>query len=237
MSNKKIFKEVYSKKINKDNNYKKIIECIERDSMKKNNKIVKWAFVPVCLLIIMCGVVIIDNYDKTFSSNDPIINKEKNYEIYINSIEKEYGLGKADADIQRLDFEVNELANNQGYEFLKNIIIPKDLTDNTFNAIYVKETKESDNYSILNNYEFWYENSKNGRKIVLSFSNEYEPIRDYFFDDNGSKISKINDIELTIYKYKNSYMAKFKNNGINFDIETSNITESELIDLLTSIIK
>ena len=72
---------------------------------------------------------------------------------------------------------------------------------------------------------------------MIAFSNEYEPLRDYFFGDEGSKVSKINDFELTIYRYENSYMTTFKYNDINFDIETTDITEQEFIDLLVSIIK
>ena len=72
---------------------------------------------------------------------------------------------------------------------------------------------------------------------MIAFSDKYEPLRDYFFDDKGSKISKINDIELKIYKYENSYMTSFTYNNINFDIETNDISEQEFINLILSIIK
>ena len=50
-------------------------------------------------------------------------------------------------------------------------------------------------------------------------------------------MSNINNLELKIFKYNELYFTKFNYKGINFDIETSNITEQELTDLLVSIIK
>lgn len=235
MSNKKMFKDLYSKKINKDTNYQKILEYAERNSMKNNNKIVKWAFVPVVIINIICGVLILNknNTDKILSPSDPIINKEKNYEIYINTIDSEFGLGKFDADIQITNYYMIPY-----FEFLSNLDIPDDFDNKeNYKAIYVKKDKNSKDYDVLNHYELWCENTTNNRKIKISFSDKYEPLRDYFFDDEGSKLSKINDIEMIIYKHEDSYMTTFKYNDINFDIETSKITETELIDLLISIIK
>lgn len=44
-------------------------------------------------------------------------------------------------------------------------------------------------------------------------------------------------MELKIFKYNELYFTEFKYKDINFDIETTNITEQELTDLLLSIIK
>ena len=60
-------------------------------------------------------------------------------------------------------------------------------------------------------------------------------MRDYYFKDG--KASKINGLELIVYQYENLYMTNFKYKNLNIDIETSNITEEELLALLQSIIK
>ena len=235
MSNKKIFKELYSKKINKDNNFKTILESIEMEKMKKKNSIVKWALGPVCLMLVICGVLFFNRNTTNinFKPSNLIINKDENYEIYINTIENEnIELLKCDVDLKRVNYYMIPY-----FDFLTNLHVPDDFDNKEdFRVIYVKSDIKSDDYNILNNYELWCRNTKNNREIYIAFSDKYKPIRDYFFGGNG-KVSKINNVELTIYKYKNSYMTTFTYNNINFDIETHDITEKELIELLTSIIK
>ena len=71
--------------------------------------------------------------------------------------------------------------------------------------------------------------------ITIAYSESNTPIRDYFIDDGKSSIIK--NTNLVISKYNTMYIVTFKYNDIYFDIETSNIEENELIDLLESIIK
>lgn len=234
MSNKKIFKKLYSKKINKGDNYKTILKSIERDNIKMKKDIIKWISVPACLIIVICGVVFLNKDDNIiYKPSDPIISGEKKYEIYINSVESNKGLAKFDADVK-----IENGVSIPYFEFMSLWDFPDDF-DNTeiWKTVWVKKDKNSKDYDILNHYERLAVNTKNNRKINISFSDEYEPLRDYFFGDEGSKVSKINGFELTIYKYENSYMTTFKYNDINFDIETTDITEQEFIDLLVSIIK
>lgn len=241
MSNKKIFKELYSKKINKNDNYEAILKSIEN---KNKNNVVKWIYVPVCLMIIICGTIFLSNTNNNiFKTNTPIINSEQNYQIYINSIKKSFfDFARIDIDIKKENYIMIPY-----FDFLTNLVIPDDFDNKeNFNAIYVKSNintsdsdqsyKNSNNYDVLNNYELWCRNTKNNRKIIIAFSDKYKPLRDYYFNEEG-KVSKINNTELIIYKYENLYMTSFTYNNINFDIETSDITETELIDLLTSIIK
>lgn len=241
MSNKKIFKKLYSKKINKDDNYKTILKSIERDNIKMKKNIVKWVSVPACLIIVICGVVFLnkDNNDIIYKPSDPIISGEKNYEIYINTVTGNGASGalKLDADIKRLDIKIEELVKLPNYSFLKELKLPDDLNKKTYSEIYVKENRDSEEYTVKNNYSFVYENTKCYKTIVLAFSDKYKPLRDYLFDIENAKISKINNTEIIIYQYENSYMTTFRYNDINFDIETTDITEQEFIDLLVSIIK
>lgn len=236
MSNKKIFKKLYSKKINKNNNYEKIIDYIESNNTKKKNNLFKLTLVPTCLIAIICSVLIFNEKDKDIAlkPNNLITNGGKNGQFSINSIEtSKNGITKFDADIKITNYYMIPR-----FEFLEGLVIPVDFDNKEdYRAIYVKSDKSSNNYDVLNNYELWLRNTNNNRKIMIAFSDKYEPLRDYFFDDKGSKISKINDIELKIYKYENSYMTSFTYNNVNFNIETNDISEQEFIDLILSIIK
>ena len=71
--------------------------------------------------------------------------------------------------------------------------------------------------------------------IKIAFSEIEAPIRDYFIGD-GDKISKIGNVELKVSQWENMYIVTFEYNDIYFDIETTGITESQLVDLLKSII-
>lgn len=60
-------------------------------------------------------------------------------------------------------------------------------------------------------------------------------MRDYFFEFKGKK-SQIGNTELEIAQYNNKYMATFEFNNVDYDIETTDITENELLELLQSIL-
>ena len=72
---------------------------------------------------------------------------------------------------------------------------------------------------------------------MIAFSKDNEPLRDYFFDDKGEKYTTINGENIKIYSYKNSYIAVFSYNGVNFDIETSNADINDFKSILELIIK
>ena len=72
--------------------------------------------------------------------------------------------------------------------------------------------------------------------IKIAFSKIEPPIRDYFIQ-GGDKISKIGDVELKISRWKEMYITTFEYKDTYFDIETTGITEKQLVDLLVSIIE
>lgn len=233
MSNKKIFKELYSKKINKDNNYQIILERIEKDNIKKS--ILKKTLIPITSILIFFTLIYINVNEKSNSSmiNVTTSNQNSDYDMYKN--ENASNEFTSDIDIQIIDTNYEEMLKLSNYNFLKNLHIPNDLDNQTYQEIYTKDNTTND-YTVLNNYNFKYQNINNDRQIILSFSDKYKPLRDYIFDDNG-KTSKINHTEIIIYQNESSYIAIFNYNNINFDIETNNITQEELNKLLTSIIK
>ena len=154
-------------------------------------------------------------------------------EIKINKL-NDIEMLKLDADIKNL--EVDEIPKK--YETLKTIKIPEGFYSESIYAVYVRENIQTEEYNILNNYVMGYRTNESAEKdITISFSDTYEPLRDYFIDKENSKVSDINGIKLVIYNYKEMYITKFEYNGIKFDIETSGISEEEFINLLVSIIK
>ena len=255
MSNEELFKKIFEEKFNKEEIKKKIIS---KEFVKENNKkikimpILKLALAPICLTIIIGSFMVFGG--KKVSKPDIIFQENNCAQIYVNKI-KENSLARLDCDIKTIskteklnDSNNNNTANSiQQFEVLKNLKIPKDFNNIEYNLIYVSnnENNKTENvedarekkYDVLNNYNFIYYNEKNERSINISFSNKNEPIRDYFFIEENSKTSKINNIEFKIYNYEKTYFTKFIYNNYYFDIETRNITQEELITLLASIIQ
>ena len=200
-------------------------------------KKLKYVLAPVCMLTIaVVGYVGYINSNYNVERN-PIVDfldsaKEESITtaININKI--------SDMSMARLDANVEVLNNIMipYFGYMTNLAIPEDFDNKEdYKAVYVRSDRKVDNYDILNNYEFTYRNTYNNRKIIIAFSDKYKPLRDYEIID-ADKISKIGEVELIISQYKNMYIVKFTHKGINIDIETIDITESELITLLESII-
>ena len=235
MTNKEKLKKAIEQDINPKDYYKEIINKIERGGkiMKKNNNLWKWSFVPICLIAIISGVLLINNKELKTNIYKPNIETKDNVNLYINDVSKmTQGVLSIDADIK-----ITNIKNNQYFKEITNIKIPNDFNNQETYEIYVKSNRESEEYNVLQSYVADYSNTDKGREIRVSFSKENKPIRDYYFSEEGSKISKIDNFELKIFKFNELYFTEFNYKGINFDIETTNITEQELTDLLLSIIK
>ena len=198
----------FNKYINKDENLKKIKERMN----KKDMKYLKYSLIPICLILIISLFLIIYN-------NKPDIFDDTK-EIYINELDN-MNLTSLDSNIR---VENNYMVET--YDELLNIVIPDDLNKMNGSAIFLSD-------GTLNNYIVEYFNGD--RRITIAYSESNTPIRDYFIDDGKSSIIK--NTNLVISKYNTIYIVTFKYNDIYFDIETSNIEENELIDLLESIIK
>lgn len=234
MSNDRNIKKMFEREFDIEVMKRKILEKEREEKMNLKN-IFKWAAIPICLVAVFCGVLIFNNSKELKPSiYKPNIELKDNTDMYINDIsEMIHGSLKIDADVK--------IINNISipyFEEIGNIVVPKDFDNNhDAYAIYVKPDRNSDEYNTLQSYVFNYSNTKNDRHIRVSFSKENKPIRDYYFSEEGSKISRINNTYLKLFKYNESYFTEFNYKGINFDIETNSITEQELTDLLLSIIK
>lgn len=237
MTNKEKLKKTIEQDINPKSYYNEIINKIEeKEKMNKKNNMWKWSLVPICLIVVISGVLFLNyqNNNKTILKNKPYVDETNNVILNINEINnKKDGIYKLDADIK----VITNNDNNFLLPYKNGLInIPKDLDKTDKYVFYFRENKESKDYNILGNYEIIYSNDNN-RSINVKYSKDNKPARDYHFDDEGSKTSIINGINLKIYKFESIYFTEFKFNDYNFDIETSNITEQELSTFLVSVLK
>lgn len=234
MSNNKNIMNMFEREFDIEIMRQKILDK-EREKNMNLKTVFKWSVAPICLVAIISGMYLFNKTEELKPNiYEPNIETKDNVSMYINDVSKMTGGAlRNDADVKIInDIDISD------FEEIKNIIIPNDF-DNNYEAyaLYVKPDRNSDEYNTLHTYVFNYSNTKNDRNIKIAFSKENKPIRDYYFSEEGSKTSKINDIELKIFKFNKLYFTEFNYKGINFDIETANITEQELSDLLLSIIK
>ena len=239
MTNREKLKKVIEQDINPINNYNKIIKKIEKEGkMKKENNLLKWSLVPICLIVIISGIIFLNykNDNNDLLEDKTYIDKDNNITLNINDLSK-VGMTKLDADVKTISginipypFKVNDNQNEKWF------IIPTDLTQTKQYIVYTKKGKDSKEYDVVANYIMLITDD-NERSIEVKYSEEQEPLRDYYFSEEDSKITTINNIDLKIYKYENSFYTTFSYNGYYFDIETSNITEQEFSNYLVSILK
>lgn len=150
-------------------------------------------------------------------------------ELNINRI-KDLGMTSLDADIRTE--EINELPEK--CKFIENILVPSEFNlEHSYN-IYTRENDNDTKYKILHDYVFEYRKD-DSHNIKMTFSEIESPIRDYFIED-AENISKIGNVELKISQWKQMYIVTFKYKNMYFDIETTGVTEDELVTLLESII-
>lgn len=209
--------------------------------MKTNqNKKLIYAVSSVCaVLILTIGILVapdilpIKNEDFLIGEAENTNNCEEiktKVEININKL-KELAMTSLDADVQTITME----SLPEKFTFMKKIILPAEYQLEGSYNIYVRSDREVAKYDVLHDYVFNYrKNSTNS--ITIAFSELEEPLRDYYID-KADKVSKIGDVELIISQWKQMYIVTFEYKGIYFDIETTGITEKELVEMLQSIIQ
>ena len=225
-------KDTIQKNFDQEKNYNIILSKIERrDNMKvKLSYVLASSFVAIALLV---GIVA---YNVPKNDNEIVTppTVPGALEININKA-KMQSMAKLDADIQEavVDKEINK-----SFPFVqKELNAPKDLKNYGVNRVLMTRKDLSDkDYSVAHDYIWDYSNEAENRTIRIAFSKVGKPLRDYHLSSE-EKISKIEGAEVIITQYEKLYLAEFKLNDVYFDIETAGITQTELIDLLVSIIK
>lgn len=142
---------------------------------------------------------------------------------------------KMPQEIWKKILEEFKVTNGISYEDFTNKIPEKFMYCNfyTISTRGYKDNNLSNEYR-KHDYVFEYRTENNGKILIALCKNE-KPLRDYEFEFKGKK-SQIGNTELEIAQYNNKYMATFEFNNVNYDIETTDITENELLELLQSIL-
>lgn len=233
------------KDFNRQKNYNAILSKVEGGSIMKKVKM-KYILAPVCtVLIAVVGLIGVNQFKnshpdiligKTDGIEDFRTEKESlKVELNINKI-KNMAQMQLDADVKKIDGKTEEIVKlSNEFQFIDTIKIPNGLKLTSAYYIYTRGNQEVKEYNVLRDYVFEYEEENKTKDITIAFSKVGKPLRDYYIDGQDKK-SVIGDVELVIAQYKEMYIVRFNNQDIYFDIETNGITETELVDLLQSII-
>ena len=199
---------------------------------------VKLSYVLASSLVAIALLVGIVAYNVPKSNNENVMPPTVQGILELNINKAEYqSMMTLDADIKEANTELNSEFEKDFSFVKKDINAPKDLRDYGVNKVVMTRKDFSDkDYSIAHDYIWDYSNEAENRTIRIAFSKIGKPLRDYYLSSE-EKISKIEDTEVIITQYEKLYLAEFKMNDVYFDIETSGITQTELVDLLVSIIK
>lgn len=207
---------------------------------KKSRKIIYGITSSAAVFILGVGIIIgtntfnnsqiQDNHYEIADLQGDKQNKNESQEIKlkINKI-NEMSATSLDADIKTK--EIEKLPEK--FEFIKNIKIPEEYKIERSYNIYTRNDINKSEYDVLHDYVFNYRKDSMN-EIIIAFSEIEMPLRDYYIDV-GDKVSKIGNIELIISQYKDMYIVTFNFKDMYFDIETTGITENELLELLQSI--
>lgn len=204
----------------------------EFDMKTNKNKKVIYVLSSICAVFIL-GIGIFVGVNKNLlPSNTVDIGKtdaNDGVELNINKI-KDMSMTSLDADIKIS--EVDSLPEE--FMFIENLLIPEEYEFENSYTVYTRENTDTAEYNVLHDYILNYKRD-DLNDIEVAFSKVESPIRDYYIED-GEKISKIGDVELKVSQWEEMYIVTFEYNNIYFDIETTGITENQLVDLLESII-
>ena len=246
MTNRENMKKNIKKDFDKEKNYKEIVSQMDKKKIVINYK---YAFIPM-ILIIAISIILFNKQSgdkvRTFKDdskvNSSVNQNSSDYDgLNVNTTSSVRIIVNELRDFKLKNYNVTNYINNINipyFEVLKDIKIPDDfdvLADGR--GVGISKDKKDKDYGKINNYELWYKNSKNNRKIIIALSDKNIPYRDFMIDRKNSNKTIINGVEVEIYKYKNTYVSIFSYKGYNFDIESCDIIEEEYIRLLYSLIK
>ena len=201
--------------------------------MKTNkNKKVIYVLSSICAVFIL-GIGIFVGVNKNLLPGNTVdigkTDANDGVELNINKI-KDMSMTSLDADVKTIELENLP----EEFTFIENLQIPEEYNFENGYTVYTRENTDTAEYNVLHDYILNYRKD-DLNDIKIAFSGIEAPIRDYFIGD-GDKISKIGNVELKVSQWEKMYIVTFEYNDIYFDIETTGITENELVDLLKSII-
>ena len=187
----------------------------------------KIKFLVMAVLVVFSAILMTACGEKTTSnSKDNTISKAN--DVIINDIDV-MANAKILADSKVIDKE--ELPAEIKYiAYIKVANLNLDM----ISQVYTKSDSSKEEFDVLHDYNFLFLNEENSAKISLCMDGT--PLRDYFFQSE-EVVSNYNGIFTMFYKFKNKYIARFEKNGISFDIETSGVSEEDMLSLVKEVMK
>lgn len=194
----------------------------------------KWSFVPICLVVVIISILFFyyQNRNSIVINNKKYIDRENNLILNINTINKRTSI--MDIAGSSLDLTIDELIEEE--KFISEFKVVSSLN----------ESRLMKRYDINNEfigYDLIYYNVDDNNQIdkeieiFLSKTLKYKPSCYQLIDVNELENSQINNTLVKILKSENYYYVLFTYNDYNFEIETLNIEENELLILLLSTLK
>ena len=204
----------------------------EEFKMKENeSRKIIYFLTSVCAVFVL-GIGILGGMTKnSLQKNYQLEEANSNQKLVLNiNHVEDIGAAKLDAEQKTINTELPTK-----FDFIKNIKVPEEYKETTKYALYTRKDVNTSEYNTLHDYVFNYSKNETDN-IRIAVSEIATPLRDYLMD-NKDQFSQIGDTKIVVGQYNNMYMATFEYNNMYFDIETEGLTESELINLLSSIIK
>ena len=212
------------------NNYTSIRKKMERGY--KMNKIFKYSLVPMAIVIAMASVFLLNKKNSTNNILDR--NVKNNDVIIVNSIDNNFDNAKLDIDGRSEDITSDNLY--EIYPLLKDIIVPNDYNINGIIKCYLFN-ENTGKYDKLYGYNIIYSGGNNKYIDIFILTATTKRLRCFSIDTDEMRNSIINGNSIKIMGENKNYYAIFSYNNINFDVETTGISEGEFIQLIKSIVK
>ena len=230
MTNRDKLNKVITNDFDINNNYTSIRKKMERGN--KMNKIFKYSLVPMAIVIAMTSVFL---FNKKNSTNNVLDSNVKNNDVIIvNSIDNNSDNAKLDIDGRSEDITTDDLYKI--YPLLKDIVVPNDYNINGIIKCYLFND-DTGKYDKLYGYNIIYSGGNNKYIDIFILIDTTKRLRCFSIDTDEMRSSIINGNSIKIMGEDKNYYAIFSYNNINFDIETTGISEGEFIQLIKSMVK
>lgn len=230
MNNEDKLNKVITNDFDITNNYTSIRKKMERGN--KMNKIFKYSLVPMAIVIAMTSVFL---FNKKNSTNNVLDSDVKNNDVIIvNSIDNNSDNAKLDIDGRSEDITTDDLYKI--YPLLKDIVVPNDYNINGIIKCYLFND-DTGKYDKLYGYNIIYSGGNNKYIDIFILIDTTKRLRCFSIDTDEMRNSIINGNSIKIMGEDKNYYAIFSYNNINFDVETTGISEGEFIQLIKSIVK
>ena len=230
MNNEDKLNKVITNDFDITNNYTSIRKKMERGN--KMNKIFKYSLVPMAIVIAITSVFLLNKKNSTNNVLDS--NVKNNDVIIVNSIDNNSDNAKLDIDGRSEDITTDDLYKI--YPLLKDIVVPNDYNINGIIKCYLFND-DTGKYDKLYGYNIIYSGGNNKYIDIFILIDTTKRLRCFSIDTDEMKNSIINGNSIKIMGEDKYYYAIFSYDNINFDVETTGISEGEFIQLIKSIVK